>query len=163
MGKIHAAKGFITFTVLLIDDDEDDACLLQAALKKAGLPVSITWLRAGKTALDYLAHCKQAPDLVLLDLIMPEVSGFDVLTWLKEQSRFAFVPVTILTCSADPADQQKAAALGANGYIDKTPHFEKALAAISTASAARTARLNQSSQSTSPDNEGHRPLPPSGT
>lgn len=150
------------FAVLLIDDDENDACLLRTAVQKAGLPVSITWLCNAKTAIDYLAHCEQVPDLVLLDLIMPEVSGFDVLTRLKKQPRFASVQVTILTCSPDPADKQKAAALGANGYVDKTPQFDQALAAIRTALTARAARLTHSPQSPSPGNADQVP-PPIGT
>lgn len=134
------------FLVLLIDDDENDVYLLRVALEKTSLPVTVIPLSNGNSAIEHFTRCEHVPDLVLLDLKMPDVSGFQILAWLKRHPRFACVPVTVLTCSDDPEDKQKAAALGASGYVDKTPQFENAVAAINAALAARRTSFTQSPQ-----------------
>lgn len=117
--------------ILLVDDDSNDMLLVQRALKKAGLSYPLIHRRDGEEAIDYLSgkspYSDRAkhplPTLILLDIKMPKLSGFDVLTWMQRQPALAKIPVVIFTASAREEDQSQAQKLGAAGYRAKPVDF----------------------------------------
>ncbi len=116
-------------TVLVADDDENDVLLLRRAFQKAGLSHTIIHARNGQEAINCLTSIGAArlwlPDLLLLDLKMPLVDGFDVLGWLRvissslQQWGPRSVPVVVLSASCLPQDKEKAKDLGAHDYLVK--------------------------------------------
>jgi DNA-binding response OmpR family regulator len=123
----------IVRTILHVEDDPNDAFLVQHAFEKAGVEAQLRLAADGQQALDYLAgsgpygdRCAYPmPDLVLLDLKMPKLSGFDVLAWLRGQERFGSLPVIILSSSEHCEDKSYAQKLGATAYEVKSPGFER--------------------------------------
>jgi len=115
--------------VLVAEDDPSDVFLLRRAFSVAGVSAVLHFVRDGQEAIDYL--CGEAdfanreahplPDLLLLDLKMPRLNGFDVLLWLRQQPGLKRLPVTVLTSSDQPQDVNRAYDLGANSYLLK-PH-----------------------------------------
>src|SRR2546426_12529928 len=111
--------------VLVADDDENDVFLLRRAFQKAGLPHTLIHVRDGQEALNYLSsktspNGKQTkPNLLLLDLKMPLVDGFDVLLWLRARPEPICLPVVVLSSSSLPDDKNRAKELGANDYLAK--------------------------------------------
>jgi CheY-like chemotaxis protein len=122
-----------TKTVLVADDDQNDVFFLRRAFDKAGLPYPVHDVRDGQEAIDYLsgsAHFQDRsqfplPDLLLLDLKMPRMSGFDVLRWLESRNDLKDLPVVVLSSSNQPSDIEKAQALGADDYLVKPTHFDE--------------------------------------
>jgi len=122
----------ISGTLLLVEDNRDDVFFLQRALQKANIPAPVEVAEDGQTAIDYLKAAMERrelarqplPSLVLLDLKIPYVSGFEILKWIREQPALANLPVVILTSSPEQRDREMALALGANGYLVKPPTAE---------------------------------------
>ncbi len=120
-------------TILLVEDDENDALFLRMALKDAGVQNSVQVARDGEQALDYLngtgAYAERGrhplPYLVLLDLKLPHVMGLDVLKSLRKKAELASVIVIVLTASTNPSDVDSAYKLGANAYLVKPTSFEE--------------------------------------
>jgi CheY-like chemotaxis protein len=116
--------------VLLIEDNEDDVFLLRRALKAARLDVELTVLDDGEKALEYFERASQPaanttlPDLVLLDLKLPYVHGFEVLEFVRKTDNLKSLDVIVLTSSGELRDQEKATALQAHGYHVKPPTAE---------------------------------------
>ena len=115
--------------VLIAEDDPSDVFLLQRAFNASGVPATLHFVRDGQEAIDYLGgeadYSDRAayplPDLMLLDLKMPRLNGFDVLEWLRKQPGLRRLLVTILTSSDQATDIDRAYDLGANSYLLK-PH-----------------------------------------
>ena len=126
--------------ILHVEDDESDAALLERALRRA--QVSVTTFRAedGQVAIDYLAGTGKyadrtaypLPGLVLLDIKMPRIDGFDVLKWIRGQAQFAHLPVVMLSSSDEPSDIQTATRLGANCYIVKQANYGDVIAFLAS-------------------------------
>jgi CheY-like chemotaxis protein len=118
--------------ILLAEDDPNDVFFLQRALAKAGINFPLHVVRNGQEALEYLAGLGKfsdrvkypLPSLLLLDLKMPFVDGFEVLAWARAQTELKQLPVIVLTSSAVDRDRQRTAELGANGYFVKPPTRE---------------------------------------
>jgi CheY-like chemotaxis protein len=115
-------------TILLVEDSPDDVFFMKRALNKSAATVSVQVAEDGQVALDYLsgvgAFASRAefplPALVLLDLRMPRVPGFEVLRWLRSRDEFDCVPVVVFSSSREESDMRKAYALGANSFLVKT-------------------------------------------
>jgi CheY-like chemotaxis protein len=111
--------------VLLVEDNEDDVFLMQRALKAARLDVTLTVMDDGEKALEYLERVAQGqaprPDLVLLDLKLPYVHGFEVLEFIRGNAELKDFDVFVLTSSGELRDQERATALNARGYHVKPP------------------------------------------
>jgi two-component system, response regulator len=118
--------------MLMVDDDYADLALFGMAVNKTGLDIWLQTLTAGQQAIDYLEakgvysdrSSHPLPDVVVVDLKMPQVSGFDFLAWRKASLLFLSIPVVVLSGSNDPVDVKMAINLGANKLIVKPTDFE---------------------------------------
>ena len=109
-----------------VDDDPDLAFLLGRGLSVAGLPQwQFKYMQGGAAALDYLARVKsgdeEPPTLLLLDIKMPGVNGFDVLQWVNEN--LPEIPAVMLSSSELIDDRLRARDLGSKGYFSKAAIF----------------------------------------
>lgn len=125
-------------TILLVEDNPDDEALTLRALKKNNILNSVTIVRDGAEALDYL-FCQGAfagrdaslqPAVILLDLKLPKVDGLEVLKRLRADARTRLLPVVILTSSKEEQDLLTGYHLGANSYIRKPVDFTQFMEAI---------------------------------
>jgi CheY-like chemotaxis protein len=110
--------------ILLIEDAEPDVFLVREALKEAGLDFELRILDDGEKAVEYFDRldanaADPSPDVVLLDLNLPKVSGDQVLERLRRSPRCTRLPVIVVTSSDTPADKMRAARLGATRYFRK--------------------------------------------
>jgi CheY-like chemotaxis protein len=123
--------------ILVAEDDPTDAYFFQRAFKRAGIPVTLHFVRDGQEVLDYLQGegqfadraCHPLPQLLLLDLKMPRLDGFDVLKWVRKQCDLSGLPVVIFSSSEEPKHMARAYGLGANSYLVK-PHSMVELTAL---------------------------------
>lgn len=124
--------------ILLVEDDEMDTQTTLRAFEKGKLKNNIFTVRDGQEALDYI-HRQGAyqdegkyprPDLILLDIRMPKMDGFEVLKKLKADPRTNFIPVVMLTSSKNEEDVVKSYAYGAASYIPKPVSYETFLRAV---------------------------------
>ena len=118
--------------ILLVEDDDNDVFFMRRALQKGGFTNPMNVANNGQEAIDYLGGAGKfsdrsrfpLPSIVFLDLKMPFLDGFEVLTWIRSQPALQKIPVVVLTSSSEDRDRQRAAALGAEGYFVKTPGVE---------------------------------------
>ncbi|MBD2703219.1 response regulator [Spirosoma sp. BT702] len=108
-----------TYNVLIVDDDEDDQYLIRTAFERASNHYNLQFATDGTDVLEGIESPQFLPDLVLLDLNMPIISGFEVLKHLKTSPLYRHVPVVVLTTSDNENDINRAYELGANTYIVK--------------------------------------------
>ncbi len=109
----------------MVEDDPGTLGVIDASLRKHGFA---TRLAANLKQAIRALKVKPAPDLILLDILLPDVNGFAILERLRRHPDFGRVPVAMLTSLSDPADVAKGLALGASGYLSK-PARPKALVA----------------------------------
>lgn len=117
--------------LLLVEDNLDDEALILRVLKKNNATYEIIVIHDGLEALDYLfatgtytcRDLKVMPQVILLDLKLPKVDGFQVLRHLRADERTSLVPVVILTSSDEEKDIAESYRLGANSYICKSVNF----------------------------------------
>jgi CheY-like chemotaxis protein len=120
-------------TVLYVEDNADDFVLFKLASKKCGTPFSLQHVSDGEQAIAYLngegdyadREEHPFPDLVLLDLRMPRLDGFEVLGWIRANPATKTLPVVVLAGSSFRADIRRALELGANSYAAKPAKFEE--------------------------------------
>ncbi|GAA5534074.1 response regulator rcp1 [Deinococcus aluminii] len=110
--------------LLIVEDNPHDLELAQVALELSDVRCEVSVARDGQEALDVLRGSETLPDLVLLDLNMPRVSGHEVLVAVKSDPALRQVPVVVFTTSDEPSDRQAARAAGADDYVLKPQHFE---------------------------------------
>jgi CheY-like chemotaxis protein len=110
-------------TVMLVEDNPEDVAFTRIMLRKNKLDRHLIVAENGKIAIQALEHLAEdeskIPDLILLDINLPDISGMDVLTRLKRDSRFAQIPIVMLTGSNVDDDIQKSYDLGASTYLVK--------------------------------------------
>jgi CheY-like chemotaxis protein len=109
-------------TLLLVEDSEDDAFLFQWTLKEAGTAFCVHHVDNGAEAIDFLrtsSISSNLPAIILLDLKMPVLNGFEVLTWMQTQTFSHKVPVIVVSGSAQEEDKVRAKQLGALDYLVK--------------------------------------------
>jgi CheY-like chemotaxis protein len=109
--------------ILHVEDNPDDVMLVKLAFKRAGATVDFASANDGDRAIALLKEgLNSAPPIcVLLDVKLPTVSGFEVLTWIRAQLPLKKLPVVILTSSLLPDDINRAYDMGANSYLIKPP------------------------------------------
>lgn len=111
------------YTVLLVEDSEDDVLVVRRVFSRLKLPHELVVHATGEAALEWLQGTPHPPRLMLLDLNLPGLSGFEVLRRIRQDGRL--FPVTILSASAQEADVVQAYRLGANHYLVKPLAFEE--------------------------------------
>jgi len=117
---------------MLAEDLEDDILLIRTAFRKGNILNPLQVVRDGEEAIAYLqGEGKYAnrleyplPDLLLLDLKMPRLDGFQVLRWIREQPGLRNLPVVVLTSSEQMRDVNEAYKLGANSFLVKPLEFD---------------------------------------
>ncbi len=125
-------------TILIVEDNADDAELTMRALRKNGVSGEIVLARDGVEALDYLfgqgdyagRDPQRMPAVILLDLNMPRLDGFGVLEGLRADERTRLLPVVILSSSREHRDLVQSYGLGANSYIVKPVDFGQFLETV---------------------------------
>lgn len=106
--------------IVLVEDSDVDARLMERAHNVAGLTTPMRVFRTGEAALDHiLDHDSQGGMLILLDLNLPGISGFEVLERLRATERVAHHPVVVLSSSTYDKDIRNAYRRGANAYVSK--------------------------------------------
>ena len=118
--------------ILLVEDNPDDEILTLRALKKAGIANRIEVMRDGAEALDFVfgagKYAERNPDdmpqLILLDLKLPKVSGLQVLERIRADERTKRIPVVILTSSTEPVDIKTGYDLHVNSFVSKPVNFQ---------------------------------------
>ena len=113
--------------ILYAEDEANDIFFLELALQNAGSSHALHSVADGQQAIEYLSgrgpyadrKTYPRPQLVLLDINMPKVSGLEVLEWIRQKSTLKSLPVVILTSSSRPEDREKAHQLGADDYFIK--------------------------------------------
>lgn len=106
--------------VLLVEDDPDDVHLLRRAFRRATPRLLLEHVADGEGAMARLTdHAAPLPAVVLLDLKLPRMSGFEVLGWIRADRRVRRLPVVVLTSSGLSDDVGRAYDLGANSYLVK--------------------------------------------
>lgn len=115
-------------TILVVDDTPANLALLFTGLRNAGYKVLIN--ERGDVALQTAAYV--LPDLIILDVMMPGIDGFETCRRLKEDPRTRDIPVILMTALTDPIDEVTGLRAGAVDYITKPIHVEVVLARIKT-------------------------------
>jgi two-component system response regulator len=120
-------------SILLVEDNPDDVDLSLEAFARAGLEEQVKVVRDGVEALDYLlgtGSCqgrdlREQPRVVLLDIKLPRLGGFEVLRRMRADARTRSIPVVFLTSSAEQRDLEEGYRLGANSYVRKPVDFDE--------------------------------------
>jgi CheY-like chemotaxis protein len=124
--------------ILLVEDNTDDEMLTLRALKKNNIRNEVVVARDGSEALDYLfgtgihagRDLRMMPQIILLDLKLPKVDGFEVLTRVRSSEATKLLPVVILTTSNEDQDRIRGYGLGANSFVRKPVEFDKFIEAV---------------------------------
>jgi CheY-like chemotaxis protein len=136
MGEIAGGQGISLMereaVVLIVDDDENDVLLMERALKKDSIFAQVMAVRDGQEAIGYLSgegkygdrKLYPLPNLMLLDLKMPIMDGFEVLAWCREQGHGRSMPIVVMSSSNHDSDMARAMALGATAYKVKQCNFQ---------------------------------------
>ncbi len=127
-------------TILLVEDNPADIKITERALRDSGFPVELVVVRDGQEALEYLLRqgpyadntSWRNPDLILLDLNLPRLTGREVLQRVRTTPELKTVPVVVLTTSRRPEDVQDMYAAGANTYIEKPQSFQRFVQVLQT-------------------------------
>ena len=118
-----------TVTFLLVEDDPNDVYMLETEFRKVPAHIRMVAVSDGKEAMQYLQRQAKYtdtdgypdPDVILLDLKMPRINGFEFLEWLRSKSppHYRFIPVVVMSSSNLRQDVDQAYSLGANSYLVK--------------------------------------------
>jgi CheY-like chemotaxis protein len=114
--------------VLLVDDSPDDIFFIRRLLTRAGVANPIATFLDGAAALAYLRNMVESPEgagpcpeVMFLDLKMPNIHGFVLLKWLRRQPAFDAMKIVVLSGSDEPKDRLRSEKLGADKYLVKFP------------------------------------------
>lgn len=114
-------------TIVMIEDDEGHARLIEKNLKRAGVFNEVRHFVSGTEGVDYLlgpGRTQHRPLLILLDLNLPDMSGIDILTQIKDDESLRLAPVIVLTTTDDEREIRRCYELGCNVYITKPVNYE---------------------------------------
>ncbi|MFA6919121.1 MAG: response regulator [Patescibacteria group bacterium] len=104
--------------ILLVEDDSMIVEMYKLRFEEEGFEVTVT--EKGSEAIELANSLK--PDIILLDIILPEVDGFNILQSLKSEEKTKSLPILMLTNLAQESDKEKAISMGANDYLVKSQH-----------------------------------------
>jgi CheY-like chemotaxis protein len=130
--RCSLVSALVAKNILYAEDDPNDMVLVQVAFQDRR-DVDLHFVRDGVEAVNYLAgrelfadrRIHPLPDLVMLDIKMPRLSGFDVLAWLRQQPHVSAIPVVVVSSSEQQSDVNRAYQLGANAYVVKPSGFRR--------------------------------------
>lgn len=119
-------------TILLVEDEPDARFLIVTSFEFAELPVSFQVVENGQQAINYLSgkepyanrECYPLPVMILANIRLPYMSGFELLRWVKQHPKLQHLPVVVMSVSDDPNDLIQAAGLGACSYFVKTSSYD---------------------------------------
>src|SRR5271157_628288 len=126
-------------TVFIVDDNEDLLKTLRILLNRNGFDVLVA--ENGRQALDVLKEAERVPDVIISDIMMPELNGYDFFKSVSLEPRFSHVPFIFLTARSSKADVRLGKMLGADDYITK-PFNTKDLLAVIQGKIARTKKIS---------------------
>jgi len=120
------------FPILIAEDDENDAIILERAMRKAGFTNPFHFCRDGTEVIKYLSgeepyQNREAfpfPRMLITDLKMPKMGGIELLKWLYHHPQFSLIPKVVLTASKQACDVQEAYKWGVNSYLVKPGGYE---------------------------------------
>ncbi|HXM44849.1 MAG TPA: response regulator [Bryobacteraceae bacterium] len=117
------------FNLLLAEDNLPDALLVREAIRMENLPLEVYIAPDGERAIDVIVKAENDPDatcphVLLLDINLPRIDGFEVLRRIRASDKFKNLPVLMVTSSDSPADRNEAAKLGA-GYFRKPVTYDE--------------------------------------
>jgi CheY-like chemotaxis protein len=122
------------FTIIMIEDDEGHAALIERNLRRASIGNEIVHLSDGAKAIDFFFGVGRDHDhermLILLDLNLPEIDGYEILRRLKNDDKTRALPVIILTTTDNPREINRCYELGCNVYVTKPVDYESFTEAI---------------------------------
>lgn len=121
--------------VLLIEDNEGDILLIHEALEEADFNLNLHVIKNGRDALDYINQQASVstfpmPNLIIMDINLPFLNGFEILSKLKTNPKTQKIPVNILTTSSSESDIEKAYKLHANCFTTKPVDMEEFMSTI---------------------------------
>jgi len=121
--------------ILVVDDNPGDVDLIRESLIATPFRSKVRSVADGAAALGYLKRTGQyqiaaLPDLVILDLNLPEPNGHKVLTWLKSEPELRQIPVVVFSSSKSPADIARSYDLGASAYVSKPADLRRFFSAV---------------------------------
>jgi len=127
-----------SYAILLVEDNPADIQITRRALRDSDLPVTLIVVRDGQEAVDYLLQQGgyanrpdwRRPDLILLDLNLPRVTGREVLQRVRSSPLLHLVPVVVLSTSNRLEDVHDLYAMGANTYVEKPQDFNRFVAVL---------------------------------
>ncbi|MBO0951562.1 response regulator [Fibrella forsythiae] len=105
--------------ILLVDDDEDDQLLFRQQLYKYAPTHQVVSLSNGEELLDDLSQCQVLPDLILLDVNMPRMDGFEALSHIRANEAYQHIYIVMITTAGRELERHKALFLGANQFMVK--------------------------------------------
>jgi two-component system response regulator len=118
--------------ILLVDDDKADIFLTRKALQDCDIEMSLSIVNDGIEALEHLDHSDGLPKMILLDLNMPRMDGFETLERLKNDPRLNQIPVVVLTTSNSLEDVMKSYESLANCYVSKSASMSELIHAVTS-------------------------------
>jgi CheY-like chemotaxis protein len=123
------------FSVILVEDDDGHANLIKRNLQRGGVTNPITHLKSGRDAMAYFFDTPSSPfhtekTIVVLDLNLPDIEGFEILRALKENAGTRTIPVIVLTTTDAPSDIDRCYGLGCNVFMTKPVGYEEFSEAI---------------------------------
>ena len=119
--------------ILVVEDDEGQGLLIRSFFERRSLGAVVRIASCGQEALDYLDgrppyHDRvenPLPEVIILDLALPDMNGFDVLRGLFVSKEYSDIPVIVFTASTDPEDERMARRLGVLAYKSKPDNFQE--------------------------------------
>jgi CheY-like chemotaxis protein len=117
--------------ILVVEDDQDHAVLIRSVFESRSRGTVMRIASTGREALDYLEGLppyedraeNPLPEVIILDLGLPGMNGFEVLSWLSVNKQYSDIPVIVFTASTDPYDARMAYSLGARSFKSKPADF----------------------------------------
>lgn len=123
--------------ILLVDDNPSDVILFKKTLSACSEPVSVHVIHTPETVMDFLQnheikYGQKAPDIIILDLSLPKISGMDLLKSIKKNPKTLELPVVVLTNSISTRDMMESYREGAAGFIQKSMNTEDYTESLTT-------------------------------
>lgn len=129
---------------LLADDDNDDAELFEEALAGVDPPTDFYYVEDGQAVFNFLENAQnRKPDIIFLDINIPEISGWQCLATLKNHADYKHIPVIMYSTSSNPRDKEIAITLGALGFLTKPSSFKTLVHMLSSIANTETADLKR--------------------